>query len=148
MIDRKARDVLAEQIRHLVAGQISNDEFEDRLPESTDAAIWEVFWNGAWGLYDDLSEHKLRGRNRIEKKYRRDVARWVLFLKSDLEYEWPPYPPKPQLLNMLLSILMLGMYSRITAKHWRKRGEAEVWPFIRRSDYERALAAQPYLGHS
>jgi hypothetical protein len=145
VVDRKARDVLAEQIRHLVAGQSSNDEFEDRLPESPDAAIWEVFWNGAWSLYDDLSEHKLRGPNHIVKEYRREVARWVLFLKSDLEYEWPPYPPKPQLLHMLLSIFTVGAYNRMAARRWRQNGETEVWPFIRRNDYERALATQPYL---
>lgn len=148
MVDRKARDELAEQIRHLVAGQISNDEFEDRLPESTDTAIWEIFWNGAWGLYDDLSEHKLCGSQRIEKNDRRDIARWVLFLKTDLEYEWPPFPPKPQLLNMLLSVLTLGIYNRLAANRWKTRGEAEVWPFVRRSDYEQALVAHPYLSRS
>ncbi len=145
MVDRKARDQLAELIRHLVAGQISNDEFEGRLPHSKDAAIREIFWNGAWGLYDDLREHKLGGANRIENKHRRDIARWVLFLKSDYEYEWPPYPPKPRLLNLFLSILTFGVYNRLTAKRWRHNGEAEVWPFISKSDYERALNRPPYL---
>ncbi|WP_428740105.1 hypothetical protein, partial [Sulfurimonas sp.] len=109
MVDLSTRTEFAEQIRHLVSGQISNDEFEDRLPESKDKAIREIFWNGVWGLYDDLKEHKLRGPFRIDKKYRGDIARWILFLKSDLEYEWPPYPPKPQIINILLSIATLGI---------------------------------------
>jgi hypothetical protein len=35
MIDRKSRDSLAELMRHLIAGVITNDEFESRRPEST-----------------------------------------------------------------------------------------------------------------
>lgn len=34
MIDRKARDILAENFRHLICGQISNDQFEDRLKKA------------------------------------------------------------------------------------------------------------------
>jgi len=47
MIDRSSRNQLAELIRALCAGLISNDQFEDRLPRSSeDPAIYEVFFNG------------------------------------------------------------------------------------------------------
>ena len=54
MIDREARTKLAELIRHLVAGIITNDEFDDRRPNSTDLAIRDVFYWGAWHLYSDV----------------------------------------------------------------------------------------------
>ena len=47
MIDRESRDILAESFRHLIAGQISNDQFEDRLRKSEDAGVNEVFFCGA-----------------------------------------------------------------------------------------------------
>jgi hypothetical protein len=86
MVNRAARDQVAELIRHLAAGQISNDEFEDRMPGSRDdPAVGAVFWNGAWLLYDDLREYKLVGKYRLPEEVRGEVSRWVLFLKSDLE---------------------------------------------------------------
>jgi len=89
MIDRNARNKLAELIRSLVTGRITNDELEDALPASTDDAVWEVFHNGAWCLYSDLKEYKLRGKDALLPEDKSVVARWVLFLKSDYEYKWP-----------------------------------------------------------
>ena len=89
MIDRQARDLTAELIRHLVSGQITTDQFEDRLPNSADRAIQEVYSSGPYLLYSDDDEHKLVGDDAVPREAIPDVARWILFLKSDLEYEWP-----------------------------------------------------------
>ncbi len=60
MIDREARTKLAELIRHLVAGMITNDEFDDRRPNSTELAIREVFI-GAHGISIAIfGEHLLK----------------------------------------------------------------------------------------
>lgn len=48
MIDRTARNKLAELLRSLAAGLITNDEFEKSIPESNDKAINEVFFNGGY----------------------------------------------------------------------------------------------------
>lgn len=77
MIDRKARDILAENFRHLICGQISNDQFEDRLKKSKDAGVCEVFYNGAWPLYDDLHEHKLTGKWAIPEEGKPIAARYT-----------------------------------------------------------------------
>ena len=54
MIDRDRRNRLAECIRHLAAGVLTNLEFEDRAEShSADSAIQAVFWGGPWLLYDD-----------------------------------------------------------------------------------------------
>ncbi len=145
MVDRTSRDALAALIRHLVAGRVTNDEFEERRPRSNDAAVFEIFWNGVWGLHDDLHEHRLTGRWYIPREARSDVARAILFLKGDLEYEWSPYPPRPRPLTMFLSLMTFGLANLLMARTWKKQGDPRVWPFMRRGDYERALEHPPYL---
>ena len=58
MIDRLAHRHLAGGIRHLVAGHITNDEFEDKwfapTVRSKDPAVREIF-AGVWMLYSDLT---------------------------------------------------------------------------------------------
>ena len=92
MIDQRARNRMAELVRHLVAGLITNDEFEDRLPASSDPAIHELFYLGVWTLYSDLSDYRLTGADAIGGEERHEVARYILFLKAGLEYRWPLYP--------------------------------------------------------
>jgi len=43
----------------------------------------------SWLLYDDFHVHPIE----ISDGMRRDIARWVLFPHSDLEFEWPSDPP-------------------------------------------------------
>ncbi len=68
---------------------ISNDEFENSIPESEDKAIKEVFLNGGCLLYSDMKDYKLKGKDALDKVVKKEVARWVLFLKSNYEYSWP-----------------------------------------------------------
>jgi hypothetical protein len=147
VIDRKSRNALAESIRALVSGQISNDEFEDRrLPVSAeDPAIWEIYSKGAWCLYSDLSEYRLIGKHRLTAQAKSEVARWILFLKTDLPYEWPRLSTGKFLGLLLLNILTLGTTNAVYAKRLRAHGDSAVWPFILRTDYEAALNSPAYL---
>lgn len=146
MIDRISRDRLAEQIRHLVAGVITNYEYEDRIVTgSRDPAVGEIYWV-IWQLYDDLHEHRLTGT--ISKEDRRVIARLILFLKSDLEYEYPHSSPLFGLLLVLGSILMhgiLGFLTLLFTQLLRQNDAPSFWPFMRLSDYETALTRPPYL---
>ena len=148
MIDREARTKLGELIRHLVAGLITNDEFDDRRPISTDPAIWEVFHWGAWHLYSDLGEYRLIGKHRLPKEVRREVSRWVLFLKTDLKYEWPQFSGLQHFLHFLGSILSFGLLRFALRRYWSRLGDLNVWPFLRRSDYEAAVKRQPYFSRA
>jgi len=141
MVDRESRTKLAELIRHLAAGQITNDEFENRLLPlgSADPAVWEVFSSGAWCLYSDLWEY------RLPKDARREVARWILFLKTDLEYEWPRLGRLRILFLLLGNLVSLGLFGVAYRKYFRRFGEWHVWPFLRRSDYDLALKQPPYF---
>ena len=89
MIDRAARDRAALLLRRFAAGRLTNDDFVDAFPSSkTDPALRAVDQR-AWALYDDFRTHRLTGRHALAPAGRREVARWVLFLQSDVEYTWP-----------------------------------------------------------
>lgn len=147
MIDRNARNKLAEAMRALASGLITNDEFEDnRLPRSNeDIAIFEVYSKGAWCLYSDMQEYRLVGNHRLDKETKYAVARWVLFLKTDCPYEWPVPTRNQALLRLLANLLTLGIANRFFNRQYRAYGEVDVWPFLRRVDYEAALQSPAYL---
>jgi hypothetical protein len=146
MIDRTARNTLASALRALASGQITNDQFEDRLAqESADLAVREVFLSGAWFLYDDLHEHRLVGRYRPSPEGRTEIARWVLFLRTDLEYEWPATAGLPAFLWFLAIVGTLGLALPLRRRLYRRSGDPTVWPFHSRAQYEAALKNPVYL---
>ena len=138
MIDREARRQVAELLRHYLAGLITNDEFEDRLPRrSSDPAVSKVAL-ASWFLYDDNRKpYKLVGRDAPSRELRSVVGRWIVFLGTDFEYEHPVPHPIVSLAFDLASLCTFG----VLGWAWRRRHRAEFqyWPFIRQSDYERAL---------
>jgi len=145
MIDNDARVTLAENIRHLVAGVISNDEFKKRIPlNSPDPAIQAIFFGGAWQLYSDFQTMFLRDTHRASKSVRINSARWILFLKSGLPYEWPHHHYLLGLLWLPLYILTLGRIGIVRRSLFARHGDLAVWPFIRRSDFEKMLASNTH----
>lgn len=142
MIDRNARNKLAELLRSLASGLITNDEFEDSIPESEDKAINEVFFNGGWMLYSDMKEYKLKGKDALENVVKKEVARWVLFLKSNYEYSWPYVP----FLQRLLHALTFGLLGTSYTKVWAASGDIDVWPFLKAAHFARAKEEHGYLG--
>jgi hypothetical protein len=146
MVDPAARKALGLSLRRLFSARITNEQFEDELPStvwsSPDAAVRAIRW-AAWLLYDDLHEHRLDGAHALGPLGRRHVARWILFLKSDEEYEWPEIPWWLGALLLVPSLLTFGLAGRALSR-WRDRaGDRDVWPFMRRSELERAIAAWP-----
>src|SRR4051794_20846812 len=90
MIDRNARRELAELLMHLTSGRMTNFRFEDSLTfRSLDPAIHQICRQGAWGLYSDLKEYRLSGKYRLGSAAKHEVARRILFLQTDLDYQWP-----------------------------------------------------------
>ena len=83
-----ARRRLAERLRQFADGRITNDDLVDTIGGAADDAGWEVLLF-AYGFWDDLHEHRLRGEYRLTPMQRRAFARCVLFLRSGLPYEWP-----------------------------------------------------------
>jgi hypothetical protein len=146
MVDRASRDELGRAIRRLVAGLITNDQFTDGqsagLCRSRDLGVQSVR-DAAWLLYDDLHEHRLEGRYAIGTAGRRRIAHWILFLKSDLEYEWPNLAGWRSLVLGLPNLLTLGIFARLVRWWHDRRGYAAAWPFIRTSDLRAAELVWP-----
>jgi hypothetical protein len=168
MIDIIRRKKLAECLRHLATGVITNDDFEKMvmqdvsygwLPEQyyrakqakeDDAIIFPIL-SLSWGLYNDTYQHKLRGKHQLNKETTTIIAQCILFLNSEKEYEWPEFKSNYSTIDILLILLTLGLYQQPRKRkeaeyiEWQKQGNYNVWPFFRQSDYNAALKAQPYL---
>ena len=141
MIDRSARDEYAQLLRHFAAGRVVNLDYEkacDEFLKSSDSAIGEIY-DAMWPAYCDMRRHKMSGDWTLNQEERRTVARWVLFLHSSLEYEYPV----ETLGSRLLNILTLGIWRRLRTPIG-PTGEQDIWPFFRRPDYEAQLG-QPRL---
>ena len=140
MVDRSARDQYAELLRHFVAGRMTNFEYEescDQIFRTNDEAVHQIYC-AMWPTYCDIRKHTMTGDYALSKEGRRLVAQWILFLHSDLEYEWPV----PGMSGCLLNILTFGFWSRLQ-KHKRARlgfsGNHDVWPFFHLSNFDEAL---------
>jgi hypothetical protein len=116
-------------------GAISNKEYERKYPRSkTDPAVWEIYIQ-VWFFYSDVSEHKLRGKHGLNEENLAFFERCVSFLSSDFEFQWPRQKFRPW-----HGFLRLIGFGRLL-KRWNDEeisiGEKEVWPFLKRADYQR-----------
>jgi hypothetical protein len=174
MVDIERRRKLALHLRHLSVGLISNDDFEERLIDDvTNGWLPEQYYKSkdakfddkiiqpmlelCWGLYDDTRNHKLRGSDKLPELSLKIIARCILFLQSDKEYEWPYFDTNSPLVKfslgeVILTILSLGQYYRDVKKHqekafqeFQKLGNFEIWPFINQNDYNEQLKLQLFL---
>ena len=89
MIVRAERDFLAEQIRRLVEGQITNDEFFRARPDKfEDTGVAEI-WMYVDSFLSDASCYRLTGRNALPQDVVEKIQRCIIFLRSDMDYAWP-----------------------------------------------------------
>ncbi len=138
MVDRRARDIAADAIRDFMEGSISNKEYERRFPStrSDDPALWAVF-SHVWFCYDDLSEHTLTGEHALtgeRRAFRVFLERSLLFLRSDLEFRWPP--PTFGLRYGILRLLGFGQKLKRREEDDMSVGDVEVYPFLTKAEYE------------
>jgi hypothetical protein len=146
LVDRNARDHAAQLLRNFISGKISNDDFDDGCPTTKDPAI-DAIWSTAWVLYDDMNTHNLIGRHRLTADMRRICVRWILFLQSDFDYQWPDIslPGIDPATRMQKGFFrrLFGIASDTLdadeAKHFLSAGHYPVWPFISAADYRNAL---------
>ncbi len=154
MVEREKRRELADFLEAFISGALTNDEFVDeeseirarqRPPRRERDRALEAVTSMAWYMYDDLSEHRLVDKHALTPEGLAEVRRWILFLRNDLEYEWPV----DDFINVggcLLNLITLGLWDCLLRKRfWRRMqatGDFEVWPFIRDVDYRQALARQ------
>ena len=144
-IDTIARRRLAELARHLAAGRITNFEFDDAVPRSSERAIHLVYNYGLWPFYDDLTRHRLTGKWALSPEGRSWVARIILFLRSNQPYRY--YHPTlwGRLLALPVTILTLGVSDRLWRRYQWRHADKSVWPFYTREEFELALRTPVYL---
>lgn len=148
MIDRSARRHLANQLRRLLSRHITNDEFEEAVSRccSVDRVIAPIE-SRAWTFYSDMHAHTID--RDLARAVREDVARWILFLQHDLEYRWPPGPWDSFPIDFWpLNVLTLGWWSRSETRRvreWESHGDADVWPFLTKSEMVAACARPKFL---
>jgi len=147
MIDRKNRKLVIEATRQYVGGFIDNDSYDDILFykfRSEDAGLNEVV-NQLWHCYDDLSTHKNSGKHRLSVESRSDIARYILFLQSDIEYRWPNHIIVNGICRLLSYPLTLGLLPYFADKNHRNKGPIEIWPFFTEEMYQLQLKNPSYL---
>jgi len=142
LVDRDDRKQLASALRKLATGKLTNFAFEDLVPFRTQDAGVRAVADHAWYLYSDLHEHELRGEAALTREGRREVARWLLFLDTDVEYEWPDMRWARAAL-VPFNVLSLGAAGAAMRWWLARRGALDVWPFIRRSDLDVAMRRWP-----
>jgi len=134
MVNRQARDTAAEVLREFRDGSISNREYERRYPRAKDdPALWGIY-SQVWFCYSDSSEHGLTGKHALTGEGRALINRCLLFLASNLEFEWPATK-----LRIWFPFLRLIGFGRIVNRKIEKQmsiGDVDVWPFLKKSDYE------------
>lgn len=137
MICRDDRNLVAELLTKFINSSLTNFEFEDKIPESEDSAIWPII-SSVWCYYDDSNEHKLEGNSALTEQDKMMFNRWILFLLTDNKYEWPAisYPGIRPLKHNLISKLLGKPFKE---KKFIESGDYDFWPFISKESYEDAF---------
>ena len=125
---RKAAQLLLEFYK----GRITNDQMDDAWPrDAEDPALSKVFW-AKWGFYSDLREEFVEPKVRRNYSVAKAIHRCLVFLKSELEYEWVGSGLTEGLVPRILELLE-GHRREIN-----RSGDQSIWPFYRKEDYKRA----------
>jgi len=153
-VDKVARTTASQLFRDFITGKISNDNFEDQRPVTSDNAI-DAIWDTAWLFYSDLEEHRLKGRHKLPTEQKRACIRWLLFLHSDFNYEWPDihlpgYDPATRIETSVWKRIFSSdnTLDNNEATQFLSSGHYAVWPFISVADYKSALANPRFLSRS
>jgi hypothetical protein len=119
MINRCERDNLANQLRRLLEGEISNDAFIASPPSSDDDPALLSIWSFITDYCEDVLPYRFRGMRAPSSEMTATVDRCVLFLQSDLEYEWPVFPSDgfPYYL-LAVTCLVLSVIMGFGSKQW------------------------------
>jgi hypothetical protein len=134
MVDRAKRDKAAVVLSALLNGNITNDQFMSAFPRSSDDPALRAILLGAWMQFSDLRAYKLVGRDEPTPERRELLERCCLFLGTDIEFGWPK--PKPRIGSVILRLVGIGGRQAVLDEEYKSHGDFDVWPFLRRGDYE------------
>jgi hypothetical protein len=145
MIDRKSREQVALALRQFASGRLSQNELYalttqvEHSPDRGVATLAEaIYWQ-----FINLGPKRLVGRHAPTSEARRDVARWVLFLRSDEPYVWPDRGPS--LGDIGRAVLTLGKSWIAQCEQRSRIGDESFWPFVSRQQLERVARVHPFI---
>lgn len=145
MIDRKARTDLEQALRRYSAGRTTSDELDETALEtarsSTDLAVRNIA-DAQWSLYDDTRGGHATGEDRLTRTQRAAIATWILFLRSDLEYQWSGRLFHPAVsFRTFANLVTLGLFNLVFPAPARvdDEGDLNVWPFRSRMEMRREM---------
>lgn len=151
--DRRRR--LAELVRHLASGRVEPSAYAEAAPTilgwrngqrpAPDKALWQV---DAAILRSELMKRRRRRRGRTRDRghaqLRHDVARWILFLHSDLQFECTE---EDAYFVVDGKRTYEGLRAREESRPISKRADlSAIWPFHREEDLDRVRSAPIFLG--
>lgn len=129
MIDRKSRNLLATAIQDYLDLKTTSEDIHQLELDRNDRAVEQVY-EAFWMMNSDFNTHDV---SRLSSDLQDELRRYVLFLKSDLEYKWPDTRP-----NRLLMFLTFGLaYTPKRRKAFESAGDLAVWPFLSKGDYDK-----------
>lgn len=134
------RQSYAELVRHFYSGRLTNHEYEracDSILRDADQAMNQIYCQ-LWTTYCDFREHRMGLKHGMTREGRRLLARWIMFLKSERPYEYPIHG----CLATIIKWITLGLVRKADPM---TAGDAEYWPYFRRTDFEADLAKPRYL---
>jgi hypothetical protein len=138
MVDRIARDKTVQLLKALLADGITNYRLEDEWPDqSSDFAVMAV-GEQLWFYYDDFPE-KILTRASLGGDAIKMIERSLVFLMSNLDYQWPAYSFATENRSLIERLLELG--NDRSTQQWERfktAGEIHAWPFLRLVDYQNA----------
>ncbi|MEA2165573.1 MAG: hypothetical protein QOK37_3700 [Thermoanaerobaculia bacterium] len=140
MIDQPHRGQLMILLRDLSEGAASRDQFRAPFSRSDDLAVREIA-EQAWLLCRDLPEPGSAGRKKRLREARGEVSRWILFLESEREYEWPSLSPLARVLGFIPSLISFGLFWAPYRWWFKRSGDYRVWPFIDEQQFQGAQSA-------
>lgn len=149
IMNRTDRNLLAENLRHYLSGTITNFEFLNRIrpvSRTNDRGVRGVV-NEFWSCYDDCREHRNTGKDKLNEEDENHIKRFIIYLKSDNEYEWKD-PKFPNPIKWILNLITLGIYPEKTAETETDKleiGDERVWPFFRETEFQKEIDKPKYL---
>jgi len=149
MIDHKARDKLAEEIRHFMGCFTDNYKYDDAAfdIDTDDRGVNEVYEN-IWLTYDDLRRHKLEGKWALSDEQKVIFKRAIVFLKSDSEYKWPKWPIYYRIARPIIWLLTFGRLCGKFDHHFNGHGDLNAWPFHSCKEFTEAKETPVYMSKS
>ena len=152
MANRDKRTIASGLLQQLLAGELTNDDFQETFPVDASDPALGVIYERSWFFWDDRTAHRLTGKYALDVETRALFERCRAFLDSDLEYDWPARINVAPLGLMLLRVLrMRGAIERRQSREdarLRSIGDFDVWPFSRKQDLMAHLACASTPTHT